>query len=145
MASVQVLGPYLFERSLQQAERYLRVSGGKGLRSEARDELLALLPTVRHIVTLLHRCHLTVFYMQGLYYHLSKRFTNITYVRRLHIAQLIIALCETKVKDVIVCLASSSRFTRSVIQLVQCACVARNLRVGWSLYHAAGRGGQKST
>lgn len=81
MASVQVLGPYLFERSLQQVERYLRVSGGKGLRSEARDELLALLPTVRHIVTLLHRCHLTIFYMQGFYYHLSKRFTNITYVR----------------------------------------------------------------
>ena len=80
MSSLQVLGPYLFDRSLLFAEKKLRMSGSVGLRSEARDQLLAILPTLRHIVTILHRCHLTAFYMSGLYYHFSKRLTSIKYV-----------------------------------------------------------------
>ncbi|KAK2158339.1 hypothetical protein LSH36_172g00007 [Paralvinella palmiformis] len=80
MILLQVTAPYMIDRCLSYIEKQLRVNPPNSLTPEARTVLLKTIPVVRHTVTILHRCHLALFYMKGIFYHIAKRFTNIHYI-----------------------------------------------------------------
>ncbi|XP_028519458.1 peroxisome biogenesis factor 10 [Exaiptasia diaphana] len=51
-----------------------------GLTERSRSILVEILPVLQQSVIFFHRAHLTVFYLNGLFYHISKRMTSINYV-----------------------------------------------------------------
>ncbi|KAK7110304.1 peroxisome biogenesis factor 10-like [Littorina saxatilis] len=83
MIGLQVFTPYLLHLALDKLER--RLQSGEPLpvsmTGPQREKLLQLIPALRHAVTLVHRTHLSLFYIQGIFYHLAKRFTGVHYVR----------------------------------------------------------------
>ncbi|CAH1775572.1 unnamed protein product [Owenia fusiformis] len=71
--------PYLLDKLLQYLEKQLKNNTYK-LRREAKEGLLKLIPMVRQTITFLHRCHLGVFYMREVFYHIAKRLTGVQYL-----------------------------------------------------------------
>lgn len=81
MASLQVGTPYVLTRSLAWLETKLPSHPVfQSLRPEVATVILNVLPRIRSLVIFLHRCHLTMFYLRGVFYHLAKRVTGTRYV-----------------------------------------------------------------
>ena len=82
MVGLQVCAPYILQILLDKLERRLQTGASLPIKltGPQRERLLQWIPALRHAVTVLHRAHLSFFYIQGLFYHLSKRITDIHYV-----------------------------------------------------------------
>ena len=76
MVSLQILVPYVVKKILDKT-----TSAASSLADdEQQQRALAVVAVSRKIIQVLHRTHLAVFYLNGVYYHISKRFTGISYV-----------------------------------------------------------------
>ena len=80
MIALQTVLPYSVTRCLSLLER--RLQRDEGVSPELRTRLLTAIPIVRHVITVMHRCHLAAFYMNGLFYHMAKRIMAIYYVSK---------------------------------------------------------------
>ena len=82
MIGLQVCMPYLLHLVLDKMERKLQSAEPFPipLTGPQRDRLLQIIPVLRHAATLIHRMHLSLFYIQGIFYHLAKRISGIHYV-----------------------------------------------------------------
>ena len=82
MIALQVCTPYLLHLALGKLERQLQSAEPfpVPLTGPQRDRLLQIIPILRQAATLIHRLHLSLFYIQGIFYHLAKRVTGIHYV-----------------------------------------------------------------
>ncbi|KAI0228345.1 Peroxisome biogenesis factor 10 [Lamellibrachia satsuma] len=78
MVALQILLPYILDRGLSLLEQ--QVHQNVDISLEVKTRLLDAIPLVKHIITILQRCHLAAFYLNGLFYHLAKRVTGIYYV-----------------------------------------------------------------
>ena len=47
---------------------------------ETREFILKYIPILRKSVIYIHRVHLALFYLRGIFYHLAKRMSGIQYV-----------------------------------------------------------------
>lgn len=76
------LGPYLIDKALTRLELWLQSQGNfpYGLHPRGRQTLSALIPFVRAGVVYVHRAHLALFYLNGIFYHIAKRITGIRYL-----------------------------------------------------------------
>lgn len=82
MVLVHVLTPYVLHKFIDWFEKWLKSPIRRdNLNTESREFLLNCIPAVRHTVTFLHRCHLALFYFQGVFYHIAKRLTSVNYVK----------------------------------------------------------------
>ncbi|XP_074654400.1 peroxisome biogenesis factor 10-like [Tubulanus polymorphus] len=72
--------PYIVDKFIQRCQKGVE-RDELNFRPEARELLLKLLEITRHSVTFLHRSHLALFYLRGIYYHIAKRVTSIKYIR----------------------------------------------------------------
>ncbi|XP_065842775.1 peroxisome biogenesis factor 10-like [Oscarella lobularis] len=80
MVSLQILVPYVVKKILDKT-----TSAASSLADdEQQQRALAVVAVSRKIIQVLHRTHLAVFYLNGVYYHISKRFTGISYVLARH-------------------------------------------------------------
>jgi len=80
MVGLQVLAPYLVETSLVRLEQSLRTNPHLNIRADIKHKLCESLPGVRHCIMVLHRCHLALFYLRGVYYHIAKRTSGVSYI-----------------------------------------------------------------
>lgn len=81
MSSLQVGGPYAVSQILQWLELKLPSHPGfQSLRPEVSAVILNIIPKLRSLAAFIHRCNLSVFYLQGIFYHLAKRFTGVRYL-----------------------------------------------------------------
>ncbi|KAK2193831.1 hypothetical protein NP493_5g12013 [Ridgeia piscesae] len=78
MIVLQIMTPYIVERGLSLLEQDALQTAAFGADMQAR--LLEIIPLVRHILPIMHRCHLATFYINGLFYHMAKRVLGIYYV-----------------------------------------------------------------
>lgn len=81
-----VLVPYIFSKLSGYIDRFLRprvqtLQGKEALKEETRKKLSAWLPHLKSMLEVVQRLHIAVFYFSGIFYHVSKRITNIQYVR----------------------------------------------------------------
>jgi peroxin-10 len=77
MILCHAVAPYCIDRLLDRLQQRLE-------RPDVPAELsqfAAIIPAVRHAVTIIHRCHLATFYLQGVFYHVAKRLAGTRYVR----------------------------------------------------------------
>ncbi|KAK0049427.1 peroxisome biogenesis factor 10-like isoform X2 [Biomphalaria pfeifferi] len=81
MVVLQVCAPYLLKSALVKLEHLLNSSTSLNLRPQTRQAIINILPLVEKTSKLLHRIHLAFFYINGVYYHLSKRISGIHYVQ----------------------------------------------------------------
>lgn len=71
---VHVCSPYLINKLLDKMSR---------LPSSHSPELASFqtaIPVIKHIISVVHRSHMAVFYLNGIFYHISKRVAGIKYV-----------------------------------------------------------------
>ena len=80
MIVLQIMAPYIVERGLSLLEQDALQTAAFGADLQAR--LLEIIPLVRHILPIMHRCHLAAFYINGLFYHMAKRVLCIYYVSK---------------------------------------------------------------
>ena len=80
MIALQTVLPYTVTRCLSLLER--RLQREEGVSPEHRTRLLNAIPIIRHMIAVMHRCHLVAFYMNGLFYHMAKRLMGIYYVSK---------------------------------------------------------------
>ena len=80
MILLQVAAPYALDKLLSHWERELQQNPSLALTTEGRVRLLQIVRGVRHVLTLLHRCHLAAFYLRGAFYHVAKRVAGVHYV-----------------------------------------------------------------
>ncbi|XP_064642930.1 peroxisome biogenesis factor 10-like [Lineus longissimus] len=77
---LHVCTPYLLEKLLEALEQKL-------LRNEfnflplVNEKLMKFTRCFKENLVIVHRCHLAIFYLLGVFYHIAKRTTNIHYVR----------------------------------------------------------------
>lgn len=83
MIGLQTCTPYLIHRLLYRLERRLQSAEPfpMSITGPQREMLLWFIPFLRHSITFIHRAHLSLFFMQGVFYHLAKRIAGIFYVR----------------------------------------------------------------
>ncbi|XP_069774668.1 peroxisome biogenesis factor 10 [Narcine bancroftii] len=96
--------PYLLDRGLNRLELYLQTESEgfqtsqsrwapaqprvsrwlqrmvSALTDQQKKALLQGISILRQVVSFLYRLHLSIFYLNGAFYHVAKRFTNITYL-----------------------------------------------------------------
>lgn len=66
---------------LKQFEKYIQnLSDDHPMRPEARFQLQKASIMLRESLPFIHRVHKTIFYLNGNYYHMSKRLTGVRYV-----------------------------------------------------------------
>lgn len=77
-----VFGPYVIDKALTRLELWLQTQEycPSGLNSRVRETLSTLIPFVRTVVVYIHRAHLALFYLNGIFYHIAKRLTGIQYL-----------------------------------------------------------------
>lgn len=80
MVVLQVCAPHILQATLDKLERHIQSSSLPSLRPATKETILRIIPLIRKSVTIIHRVHLTVFYMDGIFYHLAKRIAGIHYV-----------------------------------------------------------------
>ena len=80
MVTFQCLFPFAFEKVVSRVESLVD-NHSTGLTQKGREHIKVILAAIRHAVFLIHRCNLALFYIKGVYYHLSKRFISIRYVK----------------------------------------------------------------
>ena len=83
MILLQVAVPYCLDQLLSYIERQAerRNSAFAMFSEEARTSVLAIVPLLRHVIAVVHRCHLAAFYLRGIFYHVAKRIVGTHYVR----------------------------------------------------------------
>lgn len=81
MILLQVAAPYVLDRVLIYLQKQIESNMNLLMSQTARNVTLLMISVTRHVVSLLHHCHLTMFYINGLFYHIAKRFTGIHYIR----------------------------------------------------------------
>uniref|UniRef100_A0A0B6XY22 RING-type E3 ubiquitin transferase n=1 Tax=Arion vulgaris TaxID=1028688 RepID=A0A0B6XY22_9EUPU len=81
MLALQVCAPYIVQATLDKLERHVQDSSPSSIRPTTREAVLSILPLIRKAVTILHRIHLMMFYINGIFYHLSKRVAGIHYIQ----------------------------------------------------------------
>ncbi|XP_035697669.1 peroxisome biogenesis factor 10-like [Branchiostoma floridae] len=73
--------PYLLNKLLTKLELQLNSDPeALGLTQEQTDFLLNAVPVVKRTVMFVHRTHLALFYLHGVFYHIAKRTTGIRYL-----------------------------------------------------------------
>ena len=77
MALLYAASPYLIDRLLKKLENAIPHTD---FTLQAKEQLLKLIPLIRHAFTFAHRCHLSLFYFRGIYYHISKRLLGVRYI-----------------------------------------------------------------
>ena len=81
---LQIFSPFLVSRLLASLKRRLedrrRVLPSLVNSNQRREQILNLIPIIEESFQFLHKFHLIVFYLNGNYYHLSKRLTQIRYI-----------------------------------------------------------------
>ncbi|XP_041366580.1 peroxisome biogenesis factor 10-like [Gigantopelta aegis] len=80
MITLHVLGPYALRRVLENLERHLQTAS-LDVSEESQQFLLRSIPVLKHMITILHRSHLAVFYLHGAFYHLAKRISGVHYIQ----------------------------------------------------------------
>lgn len=73
--------PYCLQKLLDWLERKLKSPYLTSLPVETKEFLLKCIPVLRQSVTFLYRCHLAIFYLKGIFYHIAKRVTGVQYIR----------------------------------------------------------------
>ncbi|XP_071101936.1 peroxisome biogenesis factor 10-like [Haliotis cracherodii] len=81
MVVLQVVAPYALRKSLETLEKNLRNTSSPNVSPKMREFLIQSLPTFRQIILVLHRCHLAIFYLEGMFYQLAKRVSGVHYVQ----------------------------------------------------------------
>ncbi|XP_059155693.1 peroxisome assembly protein 10-A-like [Physella acuta] len=81
MLFLQVCAPHLFNLSYKKCEHMLRNSTAINLKPATRETILSILPLVAKAGTMIHRLHMALFYINGVYYHMAKRISGIHYVQ----------------------------------------------------------------
>ncbi|KAJ8314295.1 hypothetical protein KUTeg_008856 [Tegillarca granosa] len=71
--------PYCLQKLLDWLERKLKSPYLTSLPVETKEFLLKCIPVLRQSVTFLYRCHLAIFYLKGIFYHIAKRVTGVQY------------------------------------------------------------------
>ena len=71
--------PYAIEKIASRIEKSVD-NQAYGFTRTGKEHIKKLIMTIKHVLILTHRCNLALFYINGIYYHLSKRFTSIQYV-----------------------------------------------------------------
>ena len=79
MVLMQCMLPYAIDKIASRIEKSVD-NQTFGLTRTGKEHIKKLIVTIRHVLILTHRCNLALFYINGIYYHLSKRFTSIQYV-----------------------------------------------------------------
>ncbi|CAG5124955.1 unnamed protein product [Candidula unifasciata] len=81
MVILQVCAPHILQATLDKLERHVRSSSRLSLKPATKETILRIIPLIRKLITIIHRVHLTVFYMDGIFYHLAKRIAGVHYVQ----------------------------------------------------------------
>ncbi|KAH9520066.1 peroxisome biogenesis factor 10 [Bulinus truncatus] len=81
MVVLQVCTPYLLKSALHKIELLLTSSTSINIKPKTREKILTVLPLIEKSSTFLHRLHLALFYINGIYYHLAKRVSGIHYIQ----------------------------------------------------------------
>ncbi|KAJ8314047.1 hypothetical protein KUTeg_008608 [Tegillarca granosa] len=71
----------IIQKLLDWLERKLKSPYLTSLPVETKEFLLKCIPVLRQSVTFLYRCHLAIFYLKGIFYHIAKRVTGVQYIR----------------------------------------------------------------
>ncbi|XP_033097863.1 peroxisome biogenesis factor 10-like [Anneissia japonica] len=78
---LHALGPYVTDKVLALLERRIQSEWASSyLSATTRKVLEQYLPVLRYLIKYILRAHLALFYLQGTFYHIAKRFTGIKYV-----------------------------------------------------------------
>jgi peroxin-10 len=80
MVSLHVFGPYGVMRFLDWVEKKFQTGEWDSVPKETREIILKSLHVLQKVLSLLQRLHLAVFYLRGVYYHIAKRLTDVSYV-----------------------------------------------------------------
>jgi len=76
MILMHTAAPYFVDRLLA----YVETKAKSGDTSPELARYSAFIPALRHVITIIHRCHLAAFYLHGVFYHISKRISGTRYV-----------------------------------------------------------------
>lgn len=76
MILLHVAVPYGIDRLLEYVQRQV----DRGDAPPELSRMASVIPALRHAVTIIHRCHLALFYLRGVFYHLAKRLVATRYV-----------------------------------------------------------------
>ena len=80
MVLLHVLTPYLLQKFFDWLEKKMRSHDSHEIPMETREFLLKYIPVARTVVLYVHRLHMAVFYLKGIFYHLAKRISGVNYV-----------------------------------------------------------------
>jgi peroxin-10 len=81
MVIFSCVGEVVFRNLLRKLEEHLKLSSNvTQLRPEIRSKLLFYAGVMKDLIPYLHRLHKGIFYLDGNYYHISKRFTGVKYI-----------------------------------------------------------------
>ena len=76
MIMMHAAAPYFLDRLLVHIET-------KAKSADCSPELArfsTFIPVLRNTITVIHRCHLSLFYLRGIFYHIAKRLSGTRYV-----------------------------------------------------------------
>ena len=76
MILMHAAAPYLLDRLLANIE--MRAKSDDCSPELARFS--SFIPVLRNAIVVIHRCHLALFYLRGIFYHISKRLAGTKYV-----------------------------------------------------------------
>lgn len=77
MVLMQAAAPYLLDRLLAHVE-----TKAKSINcSPELARFSAFVPVLRNAIIVIHRCHLALFYLRGIFYHISKRLSGTRYIQ----------------------------------------------------------------
>lgn len=82
LVSLHVFGPYAVGRFLDWVEKKFKSGDWDSVPQETREFILKSLPVLQQALSLLQRFHLALFYLRGVFYHIAKRLTNVSYVSK---------------------------------------------------------------
>lgn len=77
-----VFGPYMIDKTLRKLELWLHSEENwpSGFNARTREVLSTFIPILRTVVLYVHRAHLALFYLNGVFYHIAKRLTGVQYL-----------------------------------------------------------------
>lgn len=81
MILLQVSTPYFVDHILTYVQNQIENNATLSVSQLARERIASVLTVTRNLVSLLHRCHLALFYINGIFYHVAKRILSIHYIR----------------------------------------------------------------
>nr|XP_034313288.1 peroxisome biogenesis factor 10 [Crassostrea gigas] len=81
LVSLHVFGPYAVGRFLGWVEKKFKSGDWDSVPQETREFILKSLPVLQQALSLLQRFHLALFYLRGVFYHIAKRLTNVSYIK----------------------------------------------------------------